>query len=70
MSENCSLLPRSFIELLISPGFIDDRWGDAAPRTRKKVRAVLMSFLKWAQGARSLAPLPEAPCPGASALRH
>lgn len=30
--------------------FIDARWGDAAPRTRKKVRAVLMSFFKWAQG--------------------
>jgi hypothetical protein len=29
--------------------FIDGRWGDAAPRTRKKVRAVLMSFFKWAQ---------------------
>ena len=29
--------------------FIDERWGDAAPRTRKKVRAVLMSFFKWAQ---------------------
>jgi len=24
--------------------FIDERWGEAAPRTRKKVRAVLMSF--------------------------
>jgi len=30
--------------------FIDARWGEAAPRTRKKVRAVLMSFFKWAQG--------------------
>ena len=29
--------------------FIDERWGEAAPRTRKKVRAVLMSFFKWAQ---------------------
>jgi integrase len=29
--------------------FIDERWGDAAPRTRKKVRAILMSFFKWAQ---------------------
>lgn len=29
--------------------FIDERWGDAAPRTRKKVRAVLMSFFKWTQ---------------------
>lgn len=29
--------------------FVDQRWGDAAPRTRKKVRAVLMSFFKWAQ---------------------
>jgi len=29
--------------------FIDARWGEAAPRTRKKVRAVLMSFFKWAQ---------------------
>jgi hypothetical protein len=27
--------------------FIDARWGDSAPRTRKKVRAVLMSFFKW-----------------------
>src|SRR3954452_4840745 len=26
--------------------FIDDRWGESAPRTRKKVRAVLMSFFK------------------------
>jgi len=30
--------------------FIDERWGEAAPRTRKKVRAVLMSFFRWAQG--------------------
>lgn len=30
--------------------FIDDRWGEAAPRTRKKVRAVLMSFFRWANG--------------------
>jgi integrase len=29
--------------------FIDRRWGESAPRTRKKVRAVLMSFFKWAQ---------------------
>src|SRR5438045_3840057 len=29
--------------------FIDGRWGESAPRTRKKVRAVLMSFFKWAQ---------------------
>jgi site-specific recombinase XerD len=29
--------------------FIDARWGKGAPRTRKKVRAVLMSFFKWAQ---------------------
>jgi site-specific recombinase XerD len=29
--------------------FIGGRWGDSAPRTRKKVRAVLMSFFKWAQ---------------------
>src|SRR4051794_3569663 len=29
--------------------FIDARWGGAAPRTRKKVRSVLMSFFKWAQ---------------------
>jgi integrase len=29
--------------------FIGARWGDSAPRTRKKVRAVLMSFFKWAQ---------------------
>lgn len=29
--------------------FIDARWGEAAPRTRKKVRSVLMSFFKWAQ---------------------
>lgn len=29
--------------------FIDRRWGEATPRTRKKVRAVLMSFFKWAQ---------------------
>ena len=28
--------------------FIDERWGDAAPRTRKKVCAVL-SFFKWTQ---------------------
>ena len=30
--------------------FIDTRWGRAAPRTRKKVRSVLMSFFKWAEG--------------------
>jgi integrase len=29
--------------------FIDRRWGESAPRTRKKVRSVLMSFFKWAQ---------------------
>jgi len=29
--------------------FNDERWGEAAPRTRKKVRAVLMSFFKWTQ---------------------
>jgi integrase len=29
--------------------FIDGRWGESASRTRKKVRAVLMSFFKWAQ---------------------
>src|SRR6266542_554180 len=33
--------------------FIDECWGDAAPRTRKKVRAVLMSFFKWAQAESS-----------------
>jgi integrase len=30
--------------------FIERRWGEAAPRTRKKVRAVLMSFFRWANG--------------------
>jgi integrase len=30
--------------------FIDARWGESAARTRKKVRSVLMSFFKWAQG--------------------
>jgi integrase len=30
--------------------FIDTRWGERAPRTRKKVRSVLMSSFKWAQG--------------------
>src|SRR3954468_11345361 len=34
--------------------FIDDRWGESAPRTRKKVRAVLMSFFKWAQAEYKL----------------
>lgn len=29
--------------------FIDACWGASAPRTRKKVRSVLMSFFKWAQ---------------------
>jgi integrase len=29
--------------------FIDARWGESAPRTRKKVPSVLMSFFKWAQ---------------------
>jgi integrase len=29
--------------------FIEARWGESAPRTRKKVRSVLMSFFKWAQ---------------------
>jgi integrase len=29
--------------------FIDGRWAESAPRTRKKGRAVLMSFFKWAQ---------------------
>lgn len=30
--------------------FIESRWGEAAPRTRKKVRSVLMSFFRWANG--------------------
>jgi integrase/recombinase XerD len=30
--------------------FIERRWSDRSPRTRKKVRAVLMSFFRWAQG--------------------
>jgi integrase/recombinase XerC len=30
--------------------FIERRWGEAAPRTRKKVRSVLMSFFRWANG--------------------
>jgi integrase len=30
--------------------FIASRWADRSPRTKKKVRAVLMSFFKWAQG--------------------
>jgi integrase len=30
--------------------FMANRWGDRAPRTKKKIRAVLMSFFKWAQG--------------------
>lgn len=30
--------------------FIANRWGDRSPRTKKKVRAVLMSFFRWAQG--------------------
>lgn len=30
--------------------FIDERWGEREARTRKKVRSVLMSFFKWAQG--------------------
>src|SRR5262249_16749465 len=33
--------------------FNDERWGEAAPRTRKKVRAVLMSFFKWTQPSSS-----------------
>src|SRR5579875_368054 len=41
--------------------FIDDRWGDAAPRTRKKVRAVLMSFFRWAQGEFKLQGNPVVP---------
>ncbi len=30
--------------------FMANRWDERSPRTRKKVRAVLMSFFKWAQG--------------------
>src|SRR6266545_5369788 len=41
--------------------FIDERWGDAAPRTRKKVRAVLMSFFKWAQAEFKLQGNPVVP---------
>ncbi len=41
--------------------FIDERWGDAAPRTRKKVRAVLMSFFRWAQGEFKLQGNPVVP---------
>jgi integrase len=41
--------------------FIDERWGDAAPRTRKKVRAVLMSFFKWAQAEFKLRGNPVVP---------
>lgn len=29
---------------------IDEHWGDKSPRTRKKVRSVLMSFFRWANG--------------------
>lgn len=46
--------------------FIDARWGDAAPRTRKKVRAVLMSFFKWAQAEFKLQGNPGGPHPLAS----
>jgi integrase/recombinase XerC len=41
--------------------FIDTRWGDAAARTRKKVRAVLMSFFRWAQGEFKLQGNPVVP---------
>ena len=41
--------------------FIDERWGEAAPRTRKKVRAVLMSFFKWAQAEFKLRGNPVVP---------
>jgi integrase/recombinase XerC len=41
--------------------FIDERWGEAAPRTRKKVRAVLMSFFRWAQGEFKLQGNPVVP---------
>jgi integrase/recombinase XerD len=41
--------------------FIDERWGEAAPRTRKKVRAVLMSFFKWAQAEFKLQGNPVVP---------
>ena len=41
--------------------FIDERWGDAAPRTRKKVRAILMSFFKWAQAEFKLQGNPVVP---------
>jgi integrase len=41
--------------------FIDERWGDAAPRTRKKVRAVLMSFFKWSQAEFKLQGNPVVP---------
>jgi integrase/recombinase XerD len=41
--------------------FIDERWGDASPRTRKKVRAVLMSFFKWAQAEFKLQGNPVVP---------
>jgi integrase/recombinase XerC len=30
--------------------FIDTGWGDRSARTRKKVRSVLMSFFRWANG--------------------
>jgi integrase len=41
--------------------FIDDRWGESAARTRKKVRAVLMSFFRWAQGEFKLQGNPVVP---------
>src|SRR5262249_18258350 len=41
--------------------FLDERWGDAAPRTRKKVRAVLMSFFRWAQSEFKLQGNPVVP---------
>ena len=50
--------------------FIDERWGDAAPRTRKKVRAVLMSFFRWAQGEFKLQGNPGRPDPEPAAPRH
>jgi integrase len=43
--------------------FIDRRWGEAAPRTKKKVRSVLMSFFKWAAGEFKIHGNPVVPIP-------
>ena len=63
-TSSCATSSRPTAQPRLRREFIDERWaGEAAPRTRKKVRAVLMSFFKWAQAEFKLHGNPVVPDP-------